>query len=147
MFANLEQSNNLSPDDYSGLFKLFFEWILSSDQPNLIQHGHEQLIKLAHRRPDLFREFINPNLLIGLFTNTLHSNKKDMIIALGEILDILQHPKEEGWQQDEVENKLVSVYSNVNDKGLADCDNEDLQRSVINVARYSLIENKWFKFV
>ena len=136
MFANLKQSN-LTSSDYSGLFKLFFEWILSSDQPNLIQHGHEELISLANRRPDIFREFINPNLLIDLFTNSMHSNKKDMIILVGEILDLLKVPKEVVEQLNGDEKELPGVYCNVKDSKLSnERDNEDLQRSVINVARY-----------
>ena len=136
MFANLKQSN-LTSSDYSGLFKLFFEWILSSDQPNLIQHGHEELISLANRRPDIFRDFINPNLLIDLFTNSMHSNKKDMIILVGEILDLLKVPKEVVEQLNGDEKELPGVYCNVKDSKLSnERDNEDLQRSVINVARY-----------
>jgi len=136
MFANLKQSN-LTSSDYSGLFKLFFEWILSSDQPNLIQHGHEELISLANRRPDIFREFINPNLLIDLFTNSMHSNKKDMIILVGEILDLLKVPKEVVEQLNGDEKELPGVYCNVKDSKMSnERDNEDLQRSVINVARY-----------
>ena len=139
MFANLQQSN-LTPSDYSGLFKLFFEWILISDQPNLIQHGHEQLISLANRRPDIFREFINPKLLIDLFTNSMHSNKKEMIILVGEILDLLKVPKEIVEQLNGDEKELPGVYSNVKDSKLSnERDNEDLQRSVINVARYGFI--------
>ena len=135
MFANLKQSN-LSPADYSGLFKLFFEWILSSDQPNLIQHGHEQLITLAHRRPDIFRDFVNPNLLIDLFTNTMHSNKKDMIVLLGEILDILKLPNETMEQPNQDDTTLPSIDCNAKDFKLSnDRENEDLQRSVTNVAR------------
>ena len=135
MFANLKQSN-LTPSDYSGLFKLYFEWILSSDQPNLIQHGHEQLISLANRRPDIFREFINPNLLIDLFTNTMHSNKKEMIILVGEVLDILKLPKAVEEQLNNNEKEMPGVYCNPRDLKLShERDNEDLQRSVINVAR------------
>ena len=139
MLANLKQSN-LTPSDYSGLFKLFFEWVLSSDQPNLIQHGHEELISLANRRPDIFREFINPNLLIDLFTNSMHSNKKDMIILVGEILDLLKVPNVVVEQINGDEKELPGVYSDVNKPKLSyERDNEDLQRSVINVARYYFI--------
>ena len=133
MFGNLKHSN-LTPADYSGLFKLFFEWVLSSNQPNLVQHGHEQIIGLAKRRPDLFKEFINPNLLIDLFTNTMHSNKKDMIILLGEILDILKLPRESEEQQQE-ELGLSSTSTNLR-SFKQNNDNEDQQRSVTNVARY-----------
>ena len=135
MFGNLKQSN-LTPADYSGLFKLFFEWVLSSNQPNLVQHGHEQIIELAKRRPDLFKEFINPNLLIDLFTNTMHSNKKDMIILLGEILDILKLPKESsGEQQHDEDRTLSNDHCNVRNSKQAN-DSTDQQRSVTNVARY-----------
>ena len=135
MFGNLKQSN-LTPADYSGLFKLFFEWVLSSNQPNLVQHGHEQIIELAKRRPDLFKEFINPNLLIDLFTNTMHSNKKDMIILLGEILDILKLPKESsGEQQNDEDITLSNDHCNVRNSKQAN-DSTDQQRSVTNVARY-----------
>ena len=131
MFGNLKHSN-LSPSDYSGLFKLFFEWVLSSNQPNLVQHGHEQIIDLAKRRPDLFKEFINPNLLIDLFTNSLHSNKKDMIILLGEILDILKLPKDSKEEENDVEDSNTIIK---NSKQTNERDNEDQQRSVTNVAR------------
>ena len=135
MFGNLKHST-LTPSDYSGLFKLFFEWVLSSNQPNLVQHGHEQIIDLAKRRPDLFKEFINPNLLIDLFTNSLHSNKKDMIILLGEILDILKLPKEPNDHEDDAEGASSNEYSNIkSSKQTNDRDNEDQQRSVTNVAR------------
>ena len=131
MFGNLKHSN-LTPSDYSGLFKLFFEWVLSSNQPNLVQHGHEQIIDLAKRRPDLFKEFINPNLLIDLFTNSLHSNKKDMIILLGEILDILKLPKDSKEEDNDVEDSNTIIK---NSKQTNERDNEDQQRSVTNVAR------------
>ena len=131
MFGNLKHSN-LTPSDYSGLFKLFFEWVLSSNQPNLVQHGHEQIIDLAKRRPDLFKEFINPNLLIDLFTNSLHSNKKDMIILLGEILDILKLPKDSKEEENDVEDSNTIIK---NSKQTNERDNEDQQRSVTNVAR------------
>ena len=134
MFGNLKHSH-LTPADYSGLFKLFFEWVLSSNQPNLVQHGHDQIISLAKRRPDLFKEFINPNLLIDLFTNTMHSNKKDMIILLGEILDILKLPSNSDEQQHEEELSLSSSPTNVRSYKHTN-DNEDQQRSVTNVARY-----------
>ena len=139
MFANLEQTY-LSPADCIGLYKLFFEWILSSDQPNLIQHGHEQLVKLANRRSDIFREFVNPNLLIDVFTNTTHSNKKDTIILVGEILDILNLPGDSGEPQNDDEKNLSSVYCNIKDAKISnDRENEDLHRSVTNVARYYTI--------
>ena len=131
MFGNLKHSN-LTPSDYSGLFKLFFEWVLSSNQPNLVQHGHEQIIDLAKRRPDLFKEFINPNLLIDLFTNSLHSNKKDMIILLGEILDILKLPKESKEEDNDEEDNNTNIK---NSKQTNERDSEDQQRSVTNVAR------------
>ena len=131
MFGNLKHSN-LTPSDYSGLFKLFFEWVLSSNQPNLVQHGHEQIIDLAKRRPDLFKEFINPNLLIDLFTNSLHSNKKDMIMLLGEILDILKLPKDSKDEENDEEDISIDIK---NSKQTNERDNEDQQRSVTNVAR------------
>lgn len=131
MFGNLKHSN-LTPSDYSGLFKLFFEWVLSSNQPNLVQHGHEQIIDLAKRRPDLFKEFINPNLLIDLFTNSLHSNKKDMIMLLGEILDILKLPKDSKDEENDEEDISIAIK---NSKQTNERDNEDQQRSVTNVAR------------
>ena len=136
MFANLEQSD-LPVCDYLGLFKLFFEWVLSSDQPNLVQHGHEQLTKLANRRPDIFRDFINPNLMIDVFTNTMHSNKRDMILLIGETLDILKHSKHQELETTEDKHaEDVNIPSNKREpKTLTDRDTEDLRRSIINVAR------------
>ena len=85
----------------------------------MVQHGHEQIIELAKRRTDLFKEFINPNLLIDLFTNTMHSNKKDMIILLGEILDILKLPKESsGQQQNDEDITIEYVASEKNNENL-----------------------------
>ena len=136
MFANLEQSD-LPVCDYLGLFKLFFEWVLSSDQPNLIQHGHEQLTKLANRRPDIFRDFINPNLMIDVFTNTMHSNKRDMILLIGETLDILKHSKHQELEttEDKHAEDMNSLSNKREPKTLTDRDTEDLRRSIINVAR------------
>ena len=136
MFANLEQSD-LPVCDYLGLFKLFFEWVLSSDQPNLVQHGHEQLTKLANRRPDIFRDFINPNLMIDVFTNTMHSNKKDMILLIGETLDILKHSKHQELEttEDKHAEDMNSLSNKREPKTLTDRDTEDLRRSIINVAR------------
>ena len=142
MFANLEQSD-LPVCDYLGLFKLFFEWVLSSDQPNLVQHGHEQLTKLANRRPDIFRDVINPNLMSDVFTNTMHSNKKDMIILIGETLDILKHSNHQ--ELEATEDKNAEDMSSLSDKRepkmLTDHDTEDLRRSIINVARSVLIKH------
>ena len=135
MFANLEQTY-LSPTDCAGLYKLFFEWILSSDQPNLIQHGHQQLVKLANRRTDTFREFVNPNLLIDVFTNTMHSNKVDTIILVGEILDVLSHADGASQQLNEDEIALSNLQSNIKDGKISkDRESQDLKRSVTNVVR------------
>ena len=142
MFANLEQSD-LPVCDYLGLFKLFFEWVLSSDQPNLVQHGHEQLTKLANRRPDIFRDFINPNLMIDVFTNTMHSNKRDMILLIGETLDILKHSKHQELEttEDKHSEDMNSLSNKREPKTLTDRDTEDLRRSIINVARSDTIKH------
>lgn len=148
MFANLEQSD-LPVCDYLGLFKLFFEWVLSSDQPNLVQHGHEQLTKLANRRPDIFRDFINPNLMIDVFTNTMHSNKKDTILLIGETLDILKHSKHQELETTEDKNAedMSSLSNQREPKMLTDRDTEDLRRSIINVARSVSIKHTTSSYI
>ena len=136
MFENLKQTS-VSPADCIGLYKLFFEWILSSDQLNLVKHGHEQLMLLGRRRPDIFREFISPNVLIDVFTNSMHSNKPDLVILVGEILDLLDLKEDVGEQQTEDEKALSMVYCNTTDNTLSKVrENEDLKRSITNVARY-----------
>ena len=92
IFSNLDHSA-LSAADCNSLFKLFLEWILMSNVDHgegyLIRHGHGQFTRLAEKRPELFREFINPNLLIDIFTNNLHSNKAETAVLIGEIIDLL----------------------------------------------------------
>ena len=65
----------------------------------------------------------------------MHSNKKDMIILLGEILDILKLPSNSDEKQHEEELSLSSSPTNVRSYKHTN-DNEDQQRSVTNVARY-----------
>ena len=136
MFENLKQTS-VSPADSIGLYKLFFEWILSSDQSNLVKHGHEQFMLLGRRRPDIFREFISPNVLIDVFTNSMHSNKPDLVILVGEILDLLDLKDDVGDKPTEDEKALSMVYCNTTDNTLSKVrENEDLKRSITNVARY-----------
>ena len=143
MFTSIEH-NNLAPSDCIALFKLFTEWILTSDKPSLIRHGHEQLLLLGKRRPKAFKEFVNPNLLINVFTNTMHCNKSEMITLVGNILELLSIPDEDadGIEcPNEDEKALQNVYVNNDnaDEGAGALhpkrEKEDLQRTIINVAR------------
>ena len=70
-----DQKDEMSASDCFGLFKLFIEWILTSENLDLRRHGHENFVKLAKSKPVCFREFISPNQIIDiLFVG--HNNKK-----------------------------------------------------------------------
>lgn len=67
--------SEMENSDCVGLFKIYFEWILTSEKSELIRLGHEQLVKLAKAKSDVFRDFISPNQIIDLFSNSLNANK------------------------------------------------------------------------
>lgn len=100
--------------DCSALFKLYFEWILTSDKAELIRVGHEQLNKLAKVKAQAFRDFITPNHIIDIFSNSLHSNKDQIAPLIGHILDLL---------------KLTSSPE----------DEDALLRSISNIAKVQLV--------
>jgi len=67
-----------SPAEVSALLRLFLEWLLQEDseQSHLVSHGRDQFIRLARLRPAEFRDhFVNPNLVIDIFNNSMYSNK------------------------------------------------------------------------
>jgi hypothetical protein len=87
-FSSMDRS---AVKDCNDLFKLFIEWILDSeDKPELIRHGHEQLVELAKANAAVFRDFVNPNFIIDIFSNSMHSNKAEVAPLIGEILDLLR---------------------------------------------------------
>ena len=86
-----DQKDEMSASDCFGLFKLFIEWILTSENLDLRRHGHENFVKLAKSKPVCFREFISPNQIIDIFSNsTLNTNKSEIAPLIGEILDQLR---------------------------------------------------------
>ena len=106
--------DNISASDCFGLFKLFIEWILTSENIDLRKNGHENLVKLAKAKPEYFREFITPNQIIEIFSNsTLNTNKAEIAPLIGEILDLLRFDE--------------------------DFNNEDHLRGITNVAKAHLI--------
>ena len=68
----------------TGLLRMFLEWVLvETDQTSdhhqlshLVDHGKVQFARLAGLRQAEFRDaFVNPNLIIDIFTNSMYSNK------------------------------------------------------------------------
>lgn len=106
--------NEVSAVDCTGLFKLYMEWILVSEKPELNKIGHIELVKLAEIKRENFRDFISPNLIIDIFGNSMNSNKAEIAPLIGDIINIL--------------------------KSDGDSENDDgLIRSVTNVAKVHLV--------
>ena len=82
------------------LFKLFIEWILVSERPDLRKIGHEQLVELAKLNKETFREFLKPPVIIGFFNNSVNTNKVEIAPLIGEILDILKSDSDEVNEED-----------------------------------------------
>ena len=82
------------------LFRLFIEWILVSERPDLRKIGHEQLVELAKVNKETFREFLKPPVIIGFFNNSVNTNKVEIAPLIGEILDILKSDSDEVNEED-----------------------------------------------
>ena len=93
-FAGLNRSD-INHGECIDLFKLFIEWILVSDRPELRKLGHEQLVELANLNKEKFRDFLKPPVIIGFFNNSVNTNKVEIAPLIGEILDILKSEYEE----------------------------------------------------
>lgn len=143
LFGNFDRSN-LSAPDCAAVFRVLTEWILSSDNQDLVRHGHQQLRALAMARRDSFLELVNPNMIIDIFTNPVNSNKVEMASLVVDILDMLQLQDlvpEEGPYP--TENLLAHPQPSIDcGSSVSSADNgtkeADLRRSVTNVARYML---------
>lgn len=86
-----DQIYEISASDCCGLFKLFIEWILTSENIELRKHGHENLVKVAKAKSEYFREFISPKEIIDIFSNSnVNKNKSEIAPLIGEILDLLR---------------------------------------------------------
>ena len=83
------QTQNLPQNDCNLLFKLFIEWILSSNKSILVKHGHFQLEQVAKNHPGYFRDFITPNVIIEFFQSS-HENKTEIAPLISTTLDILK---------------------------------------------------------
>ena len=83
--------SDIQYSDCVGLFKLFMEWILTSEKSELRKHGHQQLVELAKAKNEVFRDFITPNLIIDIFSQSMNANKSEIAPLIGEILDLLRY--------------------------------------------------------
>ena len=76
------QNQSLAQNDCNLLFKLFIEWILSSDKEGiLVKYGHVQLEQVGKNHPGYFRDFITPNVIIEFFQSG-HENKTEIALLI-----------------------------------------------------------------
>jgi hypothetical protein len=137
MFANMSETP-MAPAACIPLFRLFEEWILVSDNPMLVQFGHEQFRcdvsssysdmstsdvsmsnvstsnvslcrALAERHVSVFYDFINPNLVIDVFTNPIHTSKVELVRFVSDLLDLLHGPHQQLWEHAELRRSIVNV--------------------------------------
>ncbi len=91
-----------------GLFKLYIELILTSEKVNLIKIGHTELVKLARAKPKSFRDFIVPNQIIDIFSNSANANKAEIAVLIGEILDLLKLSSE-SYEDDALLRSITNI--------------------------------------